>query len=131
MTCIKSIIIEISYISRTISSTSPIQNIFYFVYFNFKWRNSYKKSGCYNIKILNFGINALILVQNSSSSIISGVTMNSSGKDTKKIFFEDFYQHILDLYRKWFCNYNYRGSCVTLVTDRGEGVVRCNKCILS
>ena len=101
-----------------------------------------------------YGINAAILVQNSSSAIISGVTINSSGKGANSVFAYGSGSNIvisnskinstgassarglLSTYTGTITGTELEitttgGSCAALATDRGEGVVTCSKCTLS
>lgn len=101
-----------------------------------------------------YGINAAILVQNSSSAIISGVTINSSGKGANSVFAYGSGSNIvisnskinstgassarglLSTYTGTITGTELEitttgGSCAALATDRGEGVVKCSKCTLS
>ena len=101
-----------------------------------------------------YGINAAILVQNSSSAKINGVTINSSGKGANSVFAygsgstititnstinstgASSARGLLSTYTGTITGSELKitttgGSCAALATDRGEGVVTCSKCTLS
>ena len=101
-----------------------------------------------------YGINAAILVQNSSSASISGATINSSGKGANSVFAYGANSKITiaestitstgsSSARGLLATYTGKieasqvtisttgGSCAALATDRGEGEVSCNQCTLS
>ena len=149
---------DTTHTSGTFSSTTADQNVFLVsgATLTLNGEITINKSGdASNTEDAEFyGINAAILVQNSSSAVINGVTINSSGKGANSLFAygsnstititnstivstgESSARGLLSTYTGTITGSELTisttgRSCAALATDRGEGVVTCSKCTLT